>query len=104
LAEQRSRFAGRGSRGEAEPSEQVARFVAVTGSVEPAHRPTAAGASIEVRLEHMPEQPRPTFSQSWLVGVGDDIELELELIARSGRRRGGIGISGRVRDHFSAEP
>jgi hypothetical protein len=88
---------------EPEPSEQVTSRLSGSGRLEPAHRSTAARTNIQICLEHMSEQPGPSFSRSRLV-VSVSVELELELIARSRRRRGGTRISGRVRNDFSAEP
>jgi hypothetical protein len=90
-------------RPEPEPSEQLPSCLGGGGRLDPAHRSAAAGTSIEVRLEHMFQEPGPPLSCRRL-GVALRVEQQDELIARSRRRRGGTGIGGRVRDYFSAEP
>ena len=68
---------------EPETSEQVASLIGSPGRLEPAHRPRAAGASIEVGFEDVPQQPSPALSARRLV-VLLSVEPELELIAAAG--------------------
>ncbi len=58
---------------------QLASSLLGGSGLHPAHRSAAARASVEVRLEHMFQEPRPSFPRSGLGALG--IELELELIA-----------------------
>ncbi len=102
LRERRAGWSRRRPGPEPEPSEQVTSRLSGSRRLEPAHRSTAARTNIQICLEHMSEQPGPSFSRSRLVSVS--VEVELELIARSRRRRGSTRISGRVRNNFSAEP
>jgi hypothetical protein len=96
------RRSGWRTRTEPQAREQPASRFGAGRGLDPAHRTSAAGARIKVCSEHMPEQPRPSFSRSRLGMV--DVELELELITRSRRRRGGTRISPRVWHDFFSQP
>lgn len=70
LRGRREGWSRRWSGAEPESSEQSAGRVAGSCGVEPAHGSRAAGASIEVRLEHMSQEPRPSFlGAGWSLSV-----------------------------------
>src|SRR5204862_5080756 len=94
---------GRRLRREAELGEEASGGFPSRSGLGPSHRATAALTRLEVRAEHMCEQPRPSVSPRRLLVFGLAEPRELELIA--GRRWGPNGgeIGRRARHDFFAQ-